>query len=185
MDTNFNLYKDLINNFHQHDKSNHDQIALLEPLAASMKSGSIQRLLQSWFLIFMEVVLWILVATSILAVIFTDKIYPFSFLNKISFNQLNLETYGEQDFEMLYLGTKALFVIIAILFVVVARMIASIRKKNQVLSLAAKNMKKIGEQLLKEKSNITTLYNKYPYDLPKNQDSIIIGAQPPHDDILL
>ncbi len=189
MDTNFNLYKDLLTNFHNHDKSTQEQLALIEPLAASMKSGAIQRLLQNWYLILIEIILWVGVALAVLTVIFTDKIYPFSFLNKISFNQLTLETYGEKDFEMLYIGTKTLFVIIAVLLSIIARMIASIRKKNQILGLAAKNMKKIGEQLLKEKSHIQTLYNKYPYDLPKNQDSIIIQSEIPqtnnHDDTIL
>lgn len=185
MNTNFNLYNDLISDFHNHDKYTKEQIALIEPVAAHMKSGSIQRLLNTWFLIFLEVIVWIFVAFSVLAVVFTDKFYPFSFLNKISFNSLNLETYGEKDFEMLYIGTKALFVLIAILLFIITRMIASMRRKNKMLGLAAKNMKKMGEHLLKQKTHIETMYNRYPYDLPKHQDSIIIGAPAQHDDTLL
>lgn len=188
MNTNFNLYNDLISDFHNHDKYTREQLALVEPIAANMKSGSIQRLLNSWFLIFLEIIAWIFVALSVAAVVLTDKIYPFSFLNKISFNALNLETYGEQDFEILYLGTKILFVIIAILFFIITRMVSSMRRKNKMLGLAAKNMKKIGEHLLKQKTHIESMYNKYPYDLPKHQESIQLGtAQLPqqHDDIIL
>lgn len=185
MNTNFNLYNDLISDFHNHDKYTKEQLALIEPIAANMKSGSIQRLLNNWFLIFLEVIAWVFVALSVLIVVFTDKIYPFSFLNKISFNSLNLETYGQQDFEMLYLGTKSLFVIIAILFFIISRMIAAMRKKNKMLGVAAKNMKKIGEHLLKQKTHIETMYNRYPYDLPKHQESIVIQAPANHDDTIL
>lgn len=190
MDTNFNLYKDLINNFHAHDKCTRERLALIEPMAASMKSGSIQRLLESWFLILLEILVWVLVVISLLAIVFTDRVYPFSFLHKLSFNNtIALETYGEKDFEMLYLGTKALFGIIALLLFIITRMVASVRKKNKILGIATRSMKKIGEMTLKDKTHIETLYNRYPYDLPKTQDSIIVGnvtaVTPPHDDQVL
>lgn len=185
MESNYNLYKDLISDFHTHDKSTSEQIALLEPLAVSMKSTSMQRMLQSWWLVLLEVVVWVLVAAAVLGVVLTERVVPFDFISKVSANAATLQALGAQHFDNFYLGVKALFAIIAFALFIIARMVASIRSKNKILSIAAKNMKLVAEQLLRERSHIESMYAKYPFDLPKNQDSIIIGANKNHDDVLL
>ena len=197
MDINFNLYKELVKNFHLSDKNTKDRLALIERVAGSMNGGAIKRMLQSWVIILFEIIVWSLVVIAILAIIFTDKVYPFSLLYKLSFSSnMPLETIGETNSDMLYLGMKGLFALIAILLFIIGRLLSSIRRKNKILGLASKNMKKIGEMTLKEKSNIEMLYTRYPFDLPKTQDSIIIGnnggeqadisnIQPPKGDELL
>lgn len=173
MNINENLYKEFIKNFQEEKKVNEEQISLLDPLAVSMKSNAIRRMFQNWLLILLEIVTWLAVVFCIALIILMDKVYPLSVISKLyKSNEMPLSL-QYHDLKGMYWAVCGLIVLLGILFVVIARMISSIRRKNKVLAIAAKNMKKVAEQLLRKRSQFETMQLKFPLEIPKQNDGIV------------
>lgn len=167
------LQTDLILDYQRRRLSIDDQINLLEPIAQQLQSNKIQRLLKSWFLAALEIVCWVFALLAFASIFLTQHIPPFNFLvNQIQTVNWELVA-GKIGYESLLVGVKVLFGVIGILFVIISRMLASMRSKNKMLALAAVNLKKVAQELLNERGYIHDLHIKYPIDLPFSSDSVI------------
>lgn len=182
MELNVELYKDLLKEFNTRKVSNEEQIALLEPIAAEMKSSTIQRLLKSWTLVFIEIVCWCLVITCIAIAFFTKLLPPFNGMIQALNSTDTIGMPGYLEMENSIIVTRVLFGLMAILWFIIARMIASTRQKNKLIAASSKNIKKVAEQLLRDRSANLELTEKYPYDLPLQNDTVITTTKVISDD---
>ena len=179
------LQDELINDFQEQKKIIREQIGLIDPLAASLRKPAAKRLFHAGFLVFMEIIAWLLFLAAIGTIFFLNKLYPFYLLSQMLHDTALSGRYKLYDLEMLNWGVRGLLILAAVLFAIMARMLAQIRKKNAVLHLAGKNMKVLVEQHLKRKAAIEALEQRHPVSMPADSDTIILPPTKPHDDILL
>lgn len=179
------MQEDLIRDFQEQKKTVNEQLALIDPMATSLRKPAAKRLFHTGLIVFMEILCWLLVLGCIAFVLFADKLYPFYYLNQLLHDTSLGERYKAGDLSILYWSVKGIGVLVALLFLVIARMLATIRLKNSVLHIAGRNMKLLVEQLLKRKAAMENMEQKFPVDLPANDDTIVMPVQKPHNDILL
>lgn len=178
------LSEDLIRDFQEQKKATNEQIMLVDPMATSLRKPAAQRLFHTGLIVFMEILAWLLFLGCIAFAIFSDKLYPFYYLNQLLHDTSLGEQYKENDIRVLYWSVKGMAVLIGLLFLIVARMLGAIRLKNSILNIAGRNMKILVEQMLRRKAAMEILEQKYPIDLPSSDDAVVM-PQKPHNDILL
>lgn len=179
------LQDDLIKDFQEQKKVIREQIGLIDPLATSLRKPAAKRLFHAGFLVFMEIISWMLCLGCIAVVIFQSKLYPLYLLSQMLHDTALSGKYKLYDLQMLDWTVKGILLFVALLFVVIARMLAQIRQKNAVLYLAGKNMKILVEQHLQRKAAMESLEQKHPISMPSDSDTIILPPVKPHDDTLL
>lgn len=179
------LQEELIRDFQQQKKMINEQVALIDPMATSLRKPAARRLFHNGILVFLEILSWLLMLGCIAFVLFADKLYPFYYLNQLVHDSALGERYPAEDLKLLYWCIKGICIFAALLFVVIARMLGTIRLKNSILHIAGKNMKLLVEQLLRRKAAMEGMEQKYPVELPYSDDAIVMPPQKPHDDILL
>lgn len=180
-----NLQEELIRDFQEQKTTINGQVALIDPMATSLRKPAARRLFHAGLLVFLEILAWLLFLGAVAFLLFSDKLYPFYYLNQLRHDGNLGERYRAHDLEMLYWSLKAVGVLAALLLVVIARMLSAIRLKNSILHIAGKNMKVLVEQLLKRKAAMEILEQKYPSDLPSSDDAVVMPQARPHNDILL
>lgn len=183
------LFNDLVQDWQNQKILIKEQIALIDPMATSLRKSTAQRFLNASLNVLMEVLMYLLGLASIAFLFFMNNLGPFYILGKINASQDINAQFSANDLGNFDLAIKALFVLAAILFFAVGRMLANIRHKNSTLSLAGKNMKTISGQHLARKTEIDILEQRHVAILPKTDivvDSIQpIGKEDAHGDILL
>ncbi len=180
-----NLQQDLIRDFQEQKKTVNEQVALIDPMATSLRKPAAKRLFNAGLIVFMEIVAWLLLLGCIAFTIFADKLYPFYYLSQMAHDTALGDRYKAHDLNLLYWCIKGIGIFAALLFLIIARMLGTIRLKNSILHVAGRNMKLLVEQLLKRKAAMETMEQKYPIELPNSDDAIVMPVQKPHDDILL
>lgn len=162
------LYQDLIEDWHEQKAIIKEQITLIDPMATSLRKSTAQRFLNASLNILMEILMYALSLGSIVYLFFMNNLGPFFLIGKIgSTPEIVPGKISSTEMEQFDYTVKGMFVLLAILFFIIGRMLANIRKKNSTLSLAGKNMKTIAGQHLKRKSKIEGLEQKHVMTLPK------------------
>lgn len=179
------LQEDLIKDFQEQKKAVKEHIALVDPMATSLRMPVAQRLFNSGFIVLMEVVSWLFVLGCIALAIFMDKLQPFYLLNLMNNDTANIDKYGKHNLDTLFWVLRGMAIFSAILLIIIARMLARIRLKNSVLHIAGKNMKQLAEQLLSRKVTMESISQRYETELPSNDDTIIVTKPLHHNDELL
>jgi hypothetical protein len=180
-----NLQEDLIRDFQEQKKMISEQVDIIDPMATSLRKPAARRLFHAGIIVFMEIIAWLLFLGAIAFAIFMDKLYPFYLVNQIEHNSSLEATYKAYDLGLLHWGIRGLGVVAALLFLIIARMLGTIRLKNSVLHVAGRNMKLLVEQLLKRKAAMEGLEQRHPSEMLVNDDSVVMPVQKPHNDILL
>ncbi len=179
-----NLQEDLVRDFQEQKKIIVEQVALIDPMATSLRKPAAKRLFHTGIIVFMEIITWLLLLGCIAFVLFADKLYPFYYLNQLVHDTALGDRYKADDLKLLYWCIKGIGIFAALLFFIIARMLGTIRLKNSILNVAGRNMKLLVEQLLKRKAGMEIMEQKYPVELPYSDDTIVMPNQRPHDDIL-
>ena len=179
-----NLKEDLIRDFIDQKEAINEQLTLIDPMAASLRRPAARHLFHNGFLILMEVVVCLLIISCGALIFLMDNIYPFYQINQIIHDSGMKERLNHNDMMMLSWAIKGLVGLIALLLLFIARMLGTVRMKNTILNLAGRNMKSLAEQMLHRKAVMESMEQRYPLDLPSNNDSIVVN-QKPHNDILL
>ena len=179
------LQEDLIRDFQEQKHNIAEQVSLIDPMATLLRKPAAKRLIHAGLLVVVEIFSWILVLATIAFIIFIDKLYPYYLIPKISNDAHVLVKYTEQDMRMLAWAVRGIAMVLVIALVIIARMVATIRKKNSVLNVAGRNMKMLAEQMLKRKASMEMLEQRYPMEMPSDADSIVKPIAKSHDDILL
>lgn len=186
---NESLYNDLVHDWQDQKTMIKEQIKLIDPMATSLRKSTAQRFLNATLNVVMEILMYLLALGSIAYLFFLDNLGPFYILGKITSTPEIKTLFPGNDLSSFGMAIKGLFVLIAVLFLVIGRMLANIRHKNATLSLAGKNMKTISGQHLARKTAIETLEQRHIMVLPKTDitvDSIEpIRKDEDHNDILL
>ncbi|RQO30852.1 hypothetical protein DBR32_09040 [Taibaiella sp. KBW10] len=170
------LYQDLIEDWHEQKAIIKEQMTLIDPMATSLRKSTAQRFLNASMNVLMEILMYLLSLGSIIYLFFMNNLGPFFVMGKVAGNpEIVPAKISSTEMEQFDYTVKGMFVLLAILFFIIGRMLANIRKKNSTLSLAGKNMKTIAGQHLKRKSKIESLEQKHVMTLPEtdiNIDSI-------------
>lgn len=186
---NESLYNDLVHDWQDQKTMIKEQIKLIDPMATSLRKSTAQRFLNATLNVVMEILMYLLAIGSIAYLFFLDNLGPFYILGKITSTPEIKTLFSGNDLSSFGMAIKGLFVLIAVLFLIIGRMLANIRHKNTTLSLAGKNMKTISGQHLARKTAIESLEQKHIMVLPKTDitvDSIEpIRKDDDHNDILL
>jgi hypothetical protein len=141
------------------------QLELIEPLSASLRKPAVQRVAGAGLILFGELLCWALVLVAVAMCIFLNKLYPFYLLFELSRPEHTQEL-GMQHVQMLRWSVYALIILAAILFAILARTLARVRQKNNVLHLAGSRIKNLVGQHLVRKAAIEALEQKHFHELP-------------------
>lgn len=179
------LQEDLIRDFQEQKKTISEQVDLIDPMATLLRKPAARRLFHAGFIIFMEIITWLLVLGCIAFALFMDKLYPFYLVNQITHDTNLGARYHSYDLNLLHWGIRSLVLFAALLLFIIARMLGTIRLKNSVLHVAGRNMKLLVEQLLKRKAAMEGLEQRHPTEMLADDDSVVMPLQKPHNDILL
>lgn len=183
------LYEDLVRDWQDQKTMIKEQIRLIDPMATSLRKSTAQRFLNTTLNVVMELLMYLLAIASVAYLFFLDNLGPFYLVGKIVTTPDVKTIFSSNDLSNFSLAIKAMFVLLAILFLIIGRMLANIRHKNTTLSLAGKNMKTISGQHLSRKQEIEMLEQRHVAVLPKTDikvDSIqSISAEENPNDILL
>ncbi|RYD98393.1 MAG: hypothetical protein EOP54_07715 [Sphingobacteriales bacterium] len=186
---NQSLYNDLVQDWQEQKAMIKEQIKLIDPMATSLRKSTAQRFLSATLNVMMEILMYLLAIGSIAYLFFLDNLGPFYILGKITSMPEMKTLFSGNDLSGFAMAIKGLFVLVALLFFTIGRMLANIRHKNATLSLAGKNMKTISGQHLARKTEIEILEQRHIMVLPQtdiNVDSIeVIKKDEEHNDILL
>lgn len=180
-----NLQEDLIRDFQEQKKMIGEQVTLIDPMATSLRKPAARRLFHAGIIVFLEIISWLLFLGCIAFVVFLDKLYPFYFVSQMIHDSSLADKYKAYDLDMLHWAFRGFAILTGLLFLIIARMLGTIRLKNSVLHVAGRNMKLLVEQLLKRKAAMEGLEQRYPFEMLPNDDSVVVPVQKPHDDILL
>lgn len=161
------LQDDLLKDFRAQKKIILEQIELFDPLATSMRLPAAQRLMNKTLLIIVEVLFYLLFLSFVGFMLLMDVVYPFNFLSKIRYIK-SIETFTQfTDAEYFSIAVHAMVGLIALLFFILARMVARIRLKNNILDLAGKNIKQLVGQHLNRKAAIDAIEQRHFLELPQ------------------
>lgn len=171
---NLRLQDDLLMEFKAERDMVNEQLDLLDPLAVLLRKPIATRILHKGIILFFEIMAWLCALAMIAFCVLRDKIYPFHILARI---RSKGSDYGftNTDVQQLYWSFTVFAVFIAVLFVVVARILAKLRQKNTIIQMAAARIKTIVGQDLKRKAVISTIEQRH-FDIlqPLANDDVVV-----------
>lgn len=179
------LKEELIRDFQDQKRAVNEQLALIDPMAASLRKPAAQRLINTSFIVFMEIICWVLFLGCIAFVLFMDRLFPFYYLSKLIHDTSLTDRYNTSDIQILTWIIRGMALVAAILFLIITQILTAVRRKNSVLHFTGKNLKLLAEQLLQRKAAMEALEQRNPIEMPSNPDTVVIPNQNPHNDILL
>ncbi|MDI9320048.1 MAG: hypothetical protein QM530_06170 [Phycisphaerales bacterium] len=157
---NLRLQEDLLKEFKEEKRLINEHLALLDPLAVSLRKPVVARLWSNVVLLVFEALAWLGIVAVVAFCIIRDKIYPFYILARMRSKSAALG-FSNTDMSNLYWSVILFAAIIALLFFIIARNLAQLRKKNAILQMAAKSIKTVVGEQLKRKAAIETLDQRY------------------------
>lgn len=160
------LEDDLINDFKEQKKFVHEEIALFDPLAESLRRPAATRLVSKGSLIILEVLCYLLFVATIGVMILLKKIYPFSVLEDVFYNDQVRNHIGIVNVVYLEIAVYCVVGFVGLLFLLIGTAVRTIRLKNDILHIAGKHMKALVGQLLKRKAAIETIEQRHFAELP-------------------
>jgi len=181
----YSLKEDLTRDFLEQKKALEEQLALVDPMASSLRKPAAKRLFHSGIIIFFEIISWLLVLGSVAFIILMDRITPFHLMPQLLHDSTIKDQFNHAEMIQLQWIIRGIAVFAALLLLLIAQMLGAIRMKNSILNVAGRNMKQLAEQMLQRKAAMETMQQRHPMDLPSDDDSIILQQQRPHNDILL
>lgn len=186
------ILEDLIKDFQEQRHANVQEIEWTDELMAKIKRPFAARFFQTGFSLVLELLLWVAFVAAVGAIIFMERLYPFSVLGQIS--ALSIDGILPKDMHNLTWILRGVFLLLGLCFLWIARLLANNRKKAKALTAISKELKVMMEQSLNRRSAIRSLTTKYPVDLAENNDTVVLkntlnagsGTQDnDHNDILL
>lgn len=167
------LKDDLLEEFREERIMIKEQIELLDPLATQMRKPAAQRLLSSGTLIVSEIICYVASLGGLAFIGFMHRIYPFNQLRGMLYSTGVRNNVGGLNLIYLTLCIYGLAAIGVILIFIVGRMAREIRLKNQILSLAGRDIKTIVGQHLERKAALDTIEQRHMLGLSG------VSMQPP------
>jgi len=177
------LKDDLLNEFREERIMINEQIEILDPLATSLRRPAAQRLLSSSTLILTEFSCYVVSVGGIAFISLMHRIYPFSLLGDAFYNSEIRNKIGGPNLLYLILGIYGIAAISVILIFIIGRTAREIRMKNDILSLAGKDIKTIVGQHLERKAALDTIEQRHMLGLsgigqPAGNNTVAVPSTP-------
>ena len=172
------LQEDLLNDFKEQKQILIEQIEIFDPLATSLRRPAAQRLASKTGLIILEIISYLLAMGALAFAVVMNLVYPFNMLTNVRFLHSASELKALQDAEYFSIAVHCMAAFTGILFFIIARMTRRIRLKNNILSLAGKNMKTLVGQHLKRKAAMEAVEQRHLLDLPSYAGDYSVNAIP-------
>ncbi len=160
------LQDDLLQEYKAEKKLINEQLHLLDPLAVALRKPAAQRLLNKGILITCEFFCYLAGLGAIAFAIFMDKLPPFELINTLRYKADYADKIGRWNIENLYSATLGLVILVAALFLIMARSARQFRLKNNILGLAATHVKDLMGQQLGRKAAIDAIDQRHFQELP-------------------
>lgn len=157
---NIRLQDDLLREFRDEKEMIAAQLDKLVPLGVALRKPVAARVLNKILLLSSEVFFYLVAAASITFIVFRDRLYPFYTLSRL---RLRPEGIGlsSREVEALYWSVPIFAVVIALSFLIIARCLNRIRRKNAILQMAGRDIKEIVGEHLKRKAVLETIDQRH------------------------
>lgn len=157
---NIRLQDDLLREYKAEKEMIATQLDKLVPLGVALRKPVAARLFHKVVLLVSEIVFYLAAASSIVFIVFRDRVYPFYVLSRL---RLHPEALGMSETEVaaLYWSVPALAALIGICFLIIARCLNRIRRKNAILQMAGRDIKEIVGAQLKRKAVLETIDQRH------------------------
>jgi len=170
------LKEDLLAEFRDERIMISDQIALLDPIATSLRRPAARRLFSSTTLVISEVFCYLLGAGGIAGLVLLNRIYSFSQVYQLVYAGSTARTGVVPNVAYLTGAVYGSLVVGTALAVILGIAAGKIRRKNAILCLAGKDIQTIVGQHLERRAALDTLEQRHMLGLsgiqvPKKQTS--------------
>lgn len=161
------LHDDLIQDFKEQKAVISQQIAIFDPLAASLRKPAAYRLMSAGGLILAEILCYLLFLTSVAFVFLLPRVYPFSVIfRKLEYQWHFSDLSRLSDVQLACIGIYFLGGLTALLFLILGRVTRRVRLKNTILNLAGKDIKTLVGQHLQRKAAIESIEQRHFNEMP-------------------
>jgi hypothetical protein len=157
---NVRLQDDLLREFKQEKELITAQLDRLVPLGVALRKPVAARVFNKILLLSTEVFFYLAAASAIAFIVFRDRLYPFYTLSRL---RLHPEQVGlsKTEVDALYWSVPAFAVLCSLCFLIIARCMNRIRRKNAILQIAGRDIKEIVGEHLKRKAAIETIDQRH------------------------
>jgi hypothetical protein len=155
------LKDDLLAEFREERMMINDQLELLDPLGTSLRRPETQNLHGPSTLFIIEIIGYILCVCCLAFAILMHNIYPFSILNTALYNPELRSSLGGPNITLLSASVYTLVGIIAVCIFIIARLVRSVRLKNEVLQHAGRDVKTIVSQHLLRRAAMEAIEQRH------------------------
>jgi hypothetical protein len=159
------LQDDLLHEFREEKRMIQSQIEEFQPLAVSLRKPAAQRLASKSLILLGELICWLLFLAAVAACIFLNRLYPFMLLFDLD-SPSQQGQLGAADVHMLRLCVYGITALCGIGFLLLARSLARIRQKNDILNMAGGRIKTLVGQHLERKAAIDAVEQRHFGELP-------------------
>jgi hypothetical protein len=154
------LHEDLLKAFKEEKELIVEHLSLLDPLAVSLRKPIAARVWNSIVFVILESIIWLSILAVIAFSVLRDKVYPFYILARLRTKGAELG-FSDRDMNNLYYVTLVFAVLIVLLLFIIARNLAALRKKNNILQLAGQTIKTVVGEQLKRKATIEAIDQRH------------------------
>ena len=158
------LQEDLLQELGEQKKTIQKQLEIFEPLAGQLRKPAAHRLFSKGTLVILEIICYVLAAGAVAVAILADKIYPLSVWGDVRHNTVYVEELGMVNVQSYTIALYSILGLLAILFVIVARTLNSIRRKNDIINAVGKDIKILVGQHLERKASIHAIESRHFMD---------------------
>lgn len=159
------LQDDLLHEFREEKRMIQSQIEEFQPLAVSLRKPAAQRLASKSLILLSELICWLLFLAAATACVFLNRLYPFILLFDLDTSG-HQDQFAAQDVHTLRLCVYGIIALCGIGFLLLARSLARIRQKNDILNMAGGRIKTLVGQHLERKAAIEALEQRHFGELP-------------------
>lgn len=157
---NTRLQDDLLREFKEEKEMILVQLEKLVPLGVALRKPVAARVLNKILLLSTELFFYLMAAGAVAFIVFRDRLYPFFLLSRL---RLRPESTGftRPELEALYWSVPVLAILLMLCFLIIARCLNRIRRKNAILQMAGRDIKEIVGEQLKRKAAIETIDQRH------------------------
>lgn len=159
------LQEDLLQEFKEEKQIISNQLEIFQPLAENLRKPAAQRLVSKGTLMIMEIVCYALCGGAIALAVLMNKVYPFSVWDYIHYRG-QLPDVPERnpsmgDMQNFTIVLHVLLGLMGILFLIIARLLSSVRNKNFIINSVGKDIKTLVGQHLVRKATIQSIEERH------------------------
>ncbi len=151
------------------------QISRFDPLTTTLRKRSVGHFLNAGFLVFLEVILYLVVVLCVALAFFQERLYPLYLLTRFSRPEY-VQLIGKGNVSNLNLLVWGLVAVIAVLSLCWARSLRSLRHKNAALARTGAVVKGFMGDLLQRKAALDALEQRHYTTLPMVGTQSSVGS---------